>query len=386
MAYTVTTKQFLRMLLFSTGIGFLMWQIKGTFLTFIESRTTFSVSKETSDSMVLPTLIFCPIVEWDNGLNNHEAKDIEDRDCFRQQFFLINDKLTLKLGTDGNLMHTRQLSLGQNLDEKGKPLVTVEEFMYPIVGLCYALTPNQNRKIGMNEFWTLIANFTDTAKLPMANIIFTKPEDRYGYLLPDRGRQMNLEFSVVGGSWQNTDLEKMVWNFLPAKRNCQHYNTEDSYVKCILKKQMNCYRLNAVKRGCRCIPENNFKTHFDMFNFDLDTCKNHSEDQLCWMTLTKDCYYDKLVTQPNWCRHPCQKEVYFGNKWKNGGFGFITKSNPNSMIVNYKYNSMDTEVHDEVWIQDEFNFIGTVGGSFGLFIGFSYTGFGSMILDYFMRE
>ena len=32
----------------------------------------------------------------------------------------------------------------------------------------------------------------------------------------------------------------------------------------------------------------------------------------------------------------------------------------------------NTEVHDEVWIQDEFNFIGTVGESFGLFIGFSW--------------
>ena len=158
MAHTVTKKQCLRMLLFSTGVCFLMWQIKGTFLTFIERRTTFSVSKETSDSMVLPTLIFCPIVEWDNGVYNPETKNMENLDCFRKQFFQINDKLTLKLGTDGNFMHTRQLSLGQNLDEKGKPLVIVEEFMYPIVGLCYALTPDQNRKIGMNEYWTLIAD------------------------------------------------------------------------------------------------------------------------------------------------------------------------------------------------------------------------------------
>ena len=36
---------------------------------------------------------------------------------------------------------------------------------------------------------------------------------------------------------------------------------------------------------------------------------------------------------------------------------------------------MDIDVYDEVLIQEPYDFIGTVGGSLGLFIGFSYTGF-----------
>ena len=51
-----------------------------------------------------------------------------------------------------------------------------------------------------------------------------------------------------------------------------------------------------------------------------------------------------------------------------------------------RHNSMDIETQDEVLIQEPYNFIGTVGGSLGLFIGFSYTGFVGKILDYFMKD
>ena len=56
------------------------------------------------------------------------------------------------------------------------------------------------------------------------------------------------------------------------------------------------------------------------------------------------------------------------------------------MYMAIEYNSMDVETQDEVPIQEPYNFIGTVGGSFGLFIGFSYTGFVGQILDYFIRD
>ena len=47
---------------------------------------------------------------------------------------------------------------------------------------------------------------------------------------------------------------------------------------------------------------------------------------------------------------------------------------------------MDIEKINEVWILEMYNFIGTVGGSFGLFIGFSYTGFLGQVVDYFIHD
>ena len=47
-----------------------------------------------------------------------------------------------------------------------------------------------------------------------------------------------------------------------------------------------------------------------------------------------------------------------------------------------EFGAMEVEIHDEVWILETYNFIGSIGGSLGLFIGFSYTGFLGQILDY----
>ena len=51
-----------------------------------------------------------------------------------------------------------------------------------------------------------------------------------------------------------------------------------------------------------------------------------------------------------------------------------------------RYNSKDVETQDEVLIQEPYNFIGTVGGSLGLFIGFSFTGFLGKLIDYFIKD
>ena len=383
MALTFTKKQFLHMLIFSSGVGILMWQIKGTFLAFIDGRTTFAVSKETFDSMILPTIVFCPVLEWDNGMINiPTVLNLADKDWFFGQFLLLNHKLNLSLFTDGYNSKEIQLKLGENFDDNGNPIMKVEEFMHSAFGLCYAMTPDQNCKIGMNEYWTIAAKFAHSGNLPMANVIFTKPEDRYGFLLPDRGRQMNFEFSVEGGSYVNVDLEKTVWNYIQSKRNCHAYSKQDSYVKCMLRKQMDCLRLIGLRKGCQCRPENMFKTQLELYNFSSwNTCTSPTELGACFYVMIIDCYFNKLATLQDWCLNPCQKEVYVGQKWKKGGFGYLAKSFNNSMVINYKYNTMDTEIHDEVWIQDEFSFIGAVGGSFGLFIGFSYTGFGTMILN-----
>ena len=42
-------------------------------------------------------------------------------------------------------------------------------------------------------------------------------------------------------------------------------------------------------------------------------------------------------------------------------------------------------MHEEYEIQDIYSFIGTVGGSLGLFIGFSYTGCPEIVWNYILR-
>ena len=49
-----------------------------------------------------------------------------------------------------------------------------------------------------------------------------------------------------------------------------------------------------------------------------------------------------------------------------------------------KYSTMNVQIYEKYEVLDIYTFIGTVGGSLGLFIGFSYTGFVGDLLDYFI--
>ena len=48
---------------------------------------------------------------------------------------------------------------------------------------------------------------------------------------------------------------------------------------------------------------------------------------------------------------------------------------PNMMIMRMKYSTMNVQVYEEYEVQDIYTFIGTVGGSLGLFLGFSFLTF-----------
>ena len=94
------------------------------------------------------------------------------------------------------------------------------------------------------------------------------------------------------------------------------------------------------------------------------------------------CYRQILYSRPHQCQLPCTHESYKG-KTRKMGKSFENKIvNYNEMYIRLTYTTTDTEIHDEVLIQDLSTFIGTVGGSLGLFIGFSYTGFIGNIVDY----
>ena len=81
------------------------------------------------------------------------------------------------------------------------------------------------------------------------------------------------------------------------------------------------------------------------------------------------------------CPLSCEVEKYKGQKIYLNQYPAMS----NTMIMKMKYSTMNIQQYDEYEVQDIYTFIGTVGGSLGLFIGFSYTGFVGDLLDYFMR-
>ena len=247
----------IRALIFLSGISILIWQVHGTFDTFIRNRTSFAASQDTFDSLVPPTIIFCS--------RNLKAGDVDtwfanvsNKHQFNKEFYWLNDKLYLFMDImRSSSEYNSTLNLGENLDEEGNLLFRVEELMNPFIGLCYAIIPGKNIRLQIEDSIIFQAGFLPG--LEKATVYFTSEEDRYGLLLSDLGRLMPFKVSLDAGVSVGVNLEKFVWHKLSSRGKCKPYSKGDSFMKCMLKHQIECF--GAGNQTCKCIPENNHKTH-----------------------------------------------------------------------------------------------------------------------------
>ena len=122
-------KYFITIFVYITGGAMLIGQIWKTFQTFIENRSTFSVTTETFDRITLPTILFYPMNQWDNGVLT-EA-NVTDKEWFFKQFIRLNDALhfTILINKyDNKVRHFWKtiinLTLGDNWDEHGNHIGT----------------------------------------------------------------------------------------------------------------------------------------------------------------------------------------------------------------------------------------------------------------------
>ena len=254
----------------------------------------------------------------------------------------------------------------------------VERLLNPLIGMCFALTPHHSIKLTIHDNVQLIAEFRNGEKIPPVDVHFMNPEDRYEFLLPD-SEQDPLKITLSAGIMKAVRIKEIHWNYLSSKRNCSH--KEDSYMHCILKNIIDCLSKIGPRVGCNCVA-NTFVTHFEMYPItSWNACKNNSAYENCFYAMGA-CYYSEMVEDA--CQKTCRRVVYEGQESiLNGGSGMIMD---NVVHLVMKFRTKEIEEHNEVWFLETYNFIGTVGGSLGLFIGFSYTGFVGQILDYFVRN
>ena len=384
------TKQFIRMLVFSVGVGILVWQSNNTFETFIAGRTTFVRSTQTFDYLSPPTVVICQNKIWKNGIFANENVNISDTDWFFNQFDKLNDKMNITHSFSNGYQYSYQnLSLGNNwLDQIVDKLhvsnekitanlsIRVTEFLNPWVGLCYAMIPGPKMKMANKDSQLMWVKFSQEIENPTMSVYLLSEKDLHGLLLPDFGRLKPLKIQSLGLKTQTwIAIERRISNYLPLKRNC----TDESYMKCQLKNNIECFKKNSPKFNCTCVPKNTYKSYFEIYPINnLDECNTNAEYSLCNQIMDR-CSFGLSAK----CQPPCEKEEYRGELIEFYGHGMLNKD---GIMIQMAFNTMDTEIYTEVWQFDLATFIGTVGGSFGLFIGFSLTGFVGQVLDYFMRD
>ena len=371
-------RQIAHFLLFLSGLGILTWQIWQTLKVFIEGQTTLATSHQSFDVLEPPAIILCPKKTWSRIFN--QSSNMSERNWHSKPFVLLNEvKLTLLRVTYNNNesgefhFSSSNLTQGENFDKQGKTFI-VEELMNPFNGLCYVLTPDQTFKMNMEGYFHIQAIFSPKEKIRSFDVYLIHPEYRYGFLSRDLA-QLGTRMEAESGNYIGFDIRKIIQRYQSAKRYCKNYKKEDSYIECKLKNQVGCYRKFGPERGCKCILENIFLMHFKFHPIkSWNVCKTNSERKKCSWTMA-NCNYHKMVTEE--CPLPCQKAIYKAQK-HNGQ----QPTKTNEILFGIRYVTMDVEIEDEVWILETYNFVGTIGGSLSLFIGFSYTGLFGQILDY----
>ena len=112
-------------------------------------------------------------------------------------------------------------------------------------------------------------------------------------------------------------------------------------------------------------------------SLDWEECKSNSESKKCF-EIMHFCSYAGTFK----CGSPCEYVDYTGDFFDMSG----ASANTNEISFAFQFYTMDTEVHSEILTFDLATFIGTAGGSLGLFLGFSLTGFADQVLNFFMRN
>ena len=85
-------KTFLKVFIFLSGIAILIWQVHGTFDTFIKDRTSIATRQKPFERLVPPTIIFCSRHHHGISITN-----ISNKNHFNEQFIWINRNFNLTI-------------------------------------------------------------------------------------------------------------------------------------------------------------------------------------------------------------------------------------------------------------------------------------------------
>jgi hypothetical protein len=152
------------------------------------------------------------------------------------------------------------------------------------------------------------------------------------------------------------------------------FDTQDTFAICRGKHLIHqIEELNCTKK-CLPVQLGNFK-HLTKDIKDICTSEeDHNCNALSWNS-------DNTVrTDQGKCIKPCHRSQYKAEILESKTVMYQN----NTFAIAFKYKNNRISVHEEVLLFDFWTMIGTVGGSLGLFIGFSYFNCGVALLDRFL--
>ena len=182
-----------------------------------------------------------------------------------------------------------------------------------------------------------------------------------------------LHFVISKNTRTRISIQPEEYLFLEKNGKCQ----QESYYECIISR----FDTGEFKE-CpkKCIPLAFANIHK---NYTTPLCQNDTINEKCALKIIGKLVINNGQNIDSFCKRSCFTLQYSGEVVNTRPYDNKDYSNVNYYSVRYMFDTDMFNVYEEYLIYDTISMIGSVGGTLGMFIGFSMTGVISWIFVYF---
>ena len=280
--------------------------------------------------------------------------------------FRLNHDYEIKIGSRYLPEAALPLKIGNNqvdVGDEGKKNIEVQEIQSPMFGFCVLIMTNFT--LGVHEHYPFSIRMKENVgnSYPVAHLYFTS---RYDYL------------GVVSGVWRNLKPCKVEVNFahgttiidLKETRRtfveCDEFSPYHSFHDCFAKKFQGLLPNSKCLNRCSSIIFQAYEVYLNKTLFERECTLEEEKCLFGTNGILKNMLH--IVDE---CPLQCNLTQYIATLTHSGNINmdedglnsadFILLSGSNSITVNEEY-----------WVYDTTGLIGAIGGSLGLFAGFSF--------------
>ena len=305
------------------------------------------------------------------GSYEHLDNDLIMEDIIEETSFKLNEDFHIELGEfwSSNVTFWNQpLHLGQNSFPQYE--VQLKEYYSMHKGKCYLLTSNAKVTGGTPISLAVILNKSAIERPEQVNLFITSQPNYLGTLIGN-WKSLKPLTTTVNFEEGNQAIE-LKESYTQLISNCD--SSVDSFYQCIRQGYLDI--LLKASKCSKCVP----MLAKSFVDTDLYPACPTLSDERC----NVDCFAKDMPNIIRNCKIQCQIEEYTGEFSKNS-IEVNEYGNRSADIMISSSADLRT-VTREYWVYDAAGLVGNVGGSLGLFIGFSFFGFFSDFLDFLRNK
>ena len=367
-------------------------QINDVVTKYIDQKTTIAMREDTPEDLYFPGLTIYPKTRF----KYHRMKEFG----FKHNYEFAFKHIPLWNGTNAYLESTYILGRDFNITVNGiapkvenglikvepgnkRFLVLIHETISAYRGIYYTLDFKTSR--AKHKHYYVIVELANSGQKDAPNefeAYLSDPMERYGLLFGGFSTLNGIELELNAHNMLHVAVYKTMWKTLPTgkEKRCQTYGKDDSKDKCHFTTMSDSFKKNVNANCTKPCTSPPYVT--------LTSLGSKKITELCQTQEEYDCMLNNY--RLTWglkyeCLSSCTRLDY---KTKSHQSMTDNKKNYNSTIFSlyFTFGSEKVHIYEELLLFDFSSFVGNVGGSLGLFVGFSYLDFANKMTTLIMNH